>query len=577
VAVAIALDVPERAELGSELEVGVSVSSARARSIDRIEVSFVGHASFHLDDAAPARKLFERSHTIEGPLDVGPEPRRFVKRFSLPDDLPASHPGTTFTVSYGAAAQVEVPWWFDAHAHADVRVGAQAEPRPERTPARAASPNDPAHLFAELSVDDVAAAPGEVVTGAFALGNVGDRRLDGATVSLVGTLSVADVTNSENVETVFKSITHARDGSVVDFSLKVPDWIAPGTDSASANLGWELVLRVDGSRTQVRLPIRVGPYGESRQVEDDGAAPVVGAGRWRDGWAREARDGLALHPKKLRLEGTLAPGVEAVIEPRASWLGADLRWEGFGIELEISPRHLFNRGNIDFAANEARFSRLAISGRCHEQVVDAISPSFTRALAPFTEIEIGDAEAKLGMNGAAHDQAAVAAFVVALRTLGSEIVSANRRICAPPAAGGCDAEWTRFARDSSGRLRLGRLAILGAHVDGDEVDIETRFEGALPSRTRVTLRLDPPVTVEAKRGAEGSAALAALAEAARKVVTVLAEASPRGEPNITVARRRIVVEIAGYLANPVEVRKVVSPMLVLARQLRGEREGGPYR
>ena len=572
--ISIELAVPERAELGGEVEVTVLVKSSKARSIDRLVLELACEADYLLSDWAALHRLFVDEREIEGPFDLGPEARHFAETFRLPSNTPPSYEAQVFNVRYVVRARAEVPWWFDPRAHAELTVSAPRERRPAPAPARATSVNDPSALFAELSVEDRHAGPGDVVRGAFALGNVGGRRLDGATVSLVGSLVAGDLAASLNVETVFRSITSAREGTVTEFSLQVPSRIATTVASDIAQLSWELVLRVDGSSTKVTLPLHIGPYADRRAGEDHVEAAAVGAARWREGWWALATDGLTLHPKRLRLEGTLAPGVDVQIEPRSSSLAADLRWESWGIDLELTPRHLFHRGSLDLS-DDPLFKRFAIWARCEEQVVDALAPSLLRALEPFADIEIVDAGAKLGVAGAPHDIDTLTSFVRALRELAREIAAADGRIRAPPAAGGCDAAWTRFAASTAGRLRLGRLAVMNAQLEGAELDVETRFDGPLPSRTRITLLLDPPLPAEAKRRARDRPVV----DAARGLVVSPAEGTPQGgsEPSVVVGGRRIVVELAGFLADPSEVQKLVAPLLFLVRSLRGEREGGPYR
>ncbi len=68
-------------------------------------------------------------------------------------------------------------------------------------------------------------------------------------------------------------------------------------------------------------------------------------------------------------------------------------------------------------------------------------------------------------------------------------------------------------------------------------------------------------------------------DAARTLEATHVEGTPQFgvEPTVVIGRRRIVVELPGFLADPSEVQKLVAPLLFLARSLRGEREGGPYR
>ncbi|WP_437581086.1 hypothetical protein [Sorangium sp. So ce887] len=109
--------------------------------------------------------------------------------------------------------------------------------------------------------------------------------------------------------------------------------------------------------------------------------------------------------------------------------------------------------------------------------------------------------------------------------------------------------------------------------EGARFELETLFKGAAPTGTRLVLRLDPPIAGAGgtMKAAEQRIAAAILEQAAR--VGGVADA----EEGVAVAPGEISVVMAAPLADPAAAQEVLRPMLALAREMRGERRGGPYR
>ncbi|AUX42964.1 uncharacterized protein SOCE26_044040 [Sorangium cellulosum] len=101
--------------------------------------------------------------------------------------------------------------------------------------------------------------------------------------------------------------------------------------------------------------------------------------------------------------------------------------------------------------------------------------------------------------------------------------------------------------------------------DGARFELETLFKGAAPVGTRLTLRLDPPIAgaTDPRKAAEQRMAAAILEQVARLGGFGTA--------------RRIALAPGAIAVAPAAAREVLRPMLALARELRGERRGGPYR
>src|SRR5262249_13859679 len=79
----------------------------------------------------------------------------------------------------------------------------------------------------------------------------------------------------------------------------------------------------------------------------------------------------------------------------------------------------------------------------------------------------------------------------------------------PPLAQDAAESFRKFAADAGGRLRLGRLAVLGARVGDATIDLETLFDGEIPASTRVSLKFDEPLAGEPRAVAKDGEEVAA--------------------------------------------------------------------
>jgi hypothetical protein len=503
---------------------------------------------------AESERVEEGTHRFEGTL-------------SLPEDAPPSGTGV-MEIRYELSARVkmEFPWVFDATATRDLAVS--RPPRPER-PAPApvtvsAVGRGSDALFVEVSLDDTAFAPGESIDGAFSLANITDKRVDAATISLVPTAH--DVFRGGSDVSVFKSLAGVAEGTAIPFSIPLPSTAALSFPSEVLGVEQAIVVRVDGSAAECRIPVIIDTFarrsGEARPVSS------VGRTRWRFAWRDEGtRAGLALEGRDLALHGTLAGAVEARVKPRGNGVHAKLTWESLGVGLSIQPRGLLG-GGVALGDVDAAFAR-RFSARGYDtlQVLTALEADLRGALLAFDEATLDDAGAEVASSASARDPEALRSFLADLEALSAALVAAERRL--PPPSWVTDdaaAAWRAFAAATTGRLHAGRMAVTGALVEGDRVDVETRSDArGQPEVTRLTLTIDPPADRIAQLPEGADAAL-------RRSVEAL-DAAPR----VTIRADAVVLELAGSTEDPATLREAMAELARLARRVRGEVHRGPYR
>jgi hypothetical protein len=358
---------------------------------------------------------------------------------------------------------------------------------------------------------------------------------------------------------------NVEEGAVLRFTLPIPADAVPACETRVGRIAQVVILRVDGSSAACGVPIVVGNFAKraARDEEDDDPPELVGRVRWRFAWRDEgARHGLALEGRELRLRGTLAGAVDVKVKPHGVGVTATLRWPTLGIGLRIEKRGLFPLTGVDLHDVDPSFSnRFVARGREEAQVRAACGDDLRNALLTFDEVELDDAGARITSNAAARDAADLRNFLDKLEKLADAVVAAEARV--PPPAWATEASvaaWRAFAESTGGRFHAGRLAITGALFDGDRARIETDFDGAAPSATRVELTVDPEIDRDIPASAEAE---------------LLRAAAPATKAEVRADA--IVLTFAGALADPSRARAALAEAQRLARRLRGETARGPYR
>lgn len=555
---------------GERVAATVIVESDGERSIDAVKLTLTGTARTWAADRVDVVQFVSVEEELVGFTTLRSGKRRLRASFTIPEDAPPTCDAGDLSVHYELSARVFIPWHVDPRAARALPVLPRpAPPRGEFHRVTASSAPTGDMLFLELSLDDDRWAPGETITGAFSIGNVGTMRLDGATVAVVrrfGSIARAVLGDA----TVFKSLVGAGEGSVIRFAIPLAKGTPPSFEGMIGSLSRAVVLRVDGSEIECALPITIDAFEPRADAQRD-AGEAVGASRWRGTWREEgARRGLSLARHELVLEGDLPGRVSVKVEPHGNGLSAELRWPSFDVGLSVDKLGLFPLSGVDLYRTSPAFAgRFAAGGREEAQVRAVLDARMCAAIAAFTTAKVSDRSARVALDVPARSAEGLRRFLDAVAELSEAALAAARRVPPPSWVSAADAErWRAFAALAGGKLRCGAMRVRRAIVDAERVDVQTVLdERGRPEATRLVLALDP--AVDPPEHADMPPALAAAARAAAR--------DPGRAPALDVAPEAMTLTLGGFTPDPADLRPLVAHMARYAARLRGDGARGPYR
>ncbi|WP_437878652.1 hypothetical protein [Sorangium sp. So ce513] len=577
----IALRLPEVVHPGETFDVELSLDSASETPIDFVRVTLQHTQTLWSTDRGEVLQARERlllSDEVAGRGRLGEGVHRYRTSFTLPGDVPPTHLGFVAELRCVVRVVVSIPWWPDAKETRDVAVRPAVGPRPRSEPFTGASARG-SGPFLEVSLPDRTLAPGDMLTGAVAFGGLGGRRASTLEVALVGVEKVRAASQYSSSEahrlTFFRDLSRSHEGQEVPFRIELPGDLTPAfrVEEVSLEYALEAVLEHAGGRVVHRVPVDIGPF--APRAGRDAQRPSVGAARWRAVWARAGeRAGLSVRDgaNGLELRGVRAGSVVEVArgdERSATGLGATVRFaEPWGLDLQVRPRRALELVGV-VTGDPAFDGRFRVRGREDAQVLAALTPALRAALTAFSEVELDDARARVRSAVGAFDESALELFLRQVEALAHAIAAAGAALPPPASMASCLPAWRRFAEESGGSLQVGPMRLTG-YLEGARFEVATLFKGAAAFATRVALPLEPAI-----EGAGGGATAAeALLAALREQVSWFRDAEGSV---LSVGPEEIAVRLAAVLGAPAAAREVLEPMLALARALRGERRGGPYR
>ncbi|WP_437916840.1 hypothetical protein WME73_20565 [Sorangium sp. So ce302] len=578
----ITLRLPRVVHPGETFDVGLSLESAAKTPINFVRVA-LRHTHERLvpvEGTFEVRDLLLLSEEVAGEGRLGEGIHRYRVSFALPGDLPPTFAGAFQACRCEVRAHVSIPWWLDARESQEVLVRPRSARRPEDEPFIDASHRGRG-AFVEVSLPGRTLTPGAIVTGAVAFGGLPGRYPFGLRVALVGNGVEQVNARSGSYESCpnvfFQDVTGIAEGTEVPFRISLPGDLAPSFRLREVALEYALEVTIEhlagGELVRHRVPVIVGLF--EPRTGRDGKRPRIGADRWRAVWARAGRRvGLSLE-RGLRLRGVRAGctvEVASAVKGLRAGLGATVRFaEPWGLRLDVQWRRVLELDGLE-TGDEGFDRRFRAAGREEAQVLAVLGPALRRALRAFHRADVDDREAWVWSAAEASDEHALDAFLAQVNALAQALAEAGAALPPPAAMAAWLPAWHRFAEESDGALRVGSMRLSGT-LEGARFELETLFKGAVPARTRVSLRLDPSIEGAARprNTAEQGIAAAILEQAAR--LGGVADA----EEGVAVAPGAIAVVIGAPLADPAAAREVLRPMLALARQMRGEGRGGPYR
>lgn len=588
---AIVLRLPRIVHPGETLGVELSLHSAAETPIRfvRVILHYAQLLRRHPSrDILDARDRLRLSAEVAGRGRLAAGVHRYRTSFALPEDLPPTLDGAVAELRCGVRVLVSIPWWLDAEESREVLVRPSITPRPRSEPFTSTSVRQRG-AFIEVSLPGRYFAPGDTLTGAVAFGDLAGRQPRALEVALIGVEQARSGGHSTAHElhriSFFRDLTGVDEGREVPFRISVPSGIPPAFSAGEVSLEYALEAVLEHSDGQVvhRVPLIVGPF--APRAEPPGVLPRIGADRWRATWARAGeRAGLSLQDEGLRLAGVRA-GCLVNVVPADTRSTSGLRARvyapsSWGLALGVRPRRVLERGGV-MTEDDAFNRRFRVSGRDEAQVRAALSPALRAALSAFRDVDLNDAGAQVWSAATASDERVLAAFLEQVEALAQAVADTGATLPPPAAMAAWLPAWRRFAEESDGVLEVGAMRLSGV-LDGAEFRVETRFKGPAPAGTHIALRMQPPWEESGSHAAVRTPRPdpSRTRTAAGIVAAILEQAARLGKvvkDDIEVLPDAIGVEVAAPLAEPAATREVLRPMLALARAMRGERRGGPYR
>jgi sporulation-control protein spo0M len=575
----IELKVPSVVHPGDKVKVTIKLDFGSRTSVDSIDVDLKGSETVRdLENASPeSRVIIDEIARVSGETILERGSHTFEVSLPLPDDAPASYTGYLSDIVYSVGIHVDIPWWPDARDRVDLIVTPRPMLRPKRSPV-VATAETAARPLIEVALDDRAFAPGEEITGALALGNIRGHKVQGISLSLVGTERIrmrSERVHEAHRTTGYAKATSEHEGVEIPFRFRLPQDIKPTFDAGLVALTWAFEARVMGItvNTARTVPILIGPF---RGAPSPGAARRrIGSNRWREVWVEAAaRGGLTLEEDDLRIRGAkhgceVSVWIEGEGELAGS-LAAELRWASWEIGLNVARASLTNRM---FGADEDTFGNYRIEARSMPQGREAMTAALRGLLTAFDSGEMKDDRALVHAQSAGLERAVLQSFLERVSELAAAVRDAEARVSPPASMATIVPSWRAFAGELGGRLVLGSMSIRGGGLEGGIFDIETHFteKTAEPSFTRIVLAVDPPLP--RPFDPESSAALSAAPPGTREVVVAIKKHARA----LRASEHRIEADVDTPLAPPERLREPMREMVALLGRLRGDRRIGPYR
>lgn len=571
---------------GDTLEAELTLDFSGHTPVEAIRLVLVGMERFSANPEKVAPQPLHNILRLEAPLsgkaEIPPGKRSYRASFPIPAGVPSTYRGKQLVIDYELSVDVEIPWWPDLRQTYVVTVSPRPEPRPPPSPVSLSSARGGDELFFEITLADRIFSPGDVLSGALALGNVRGRKIRGLVMALVGheqTTSMKLLGSSVATREANRLLFHyhseaVQEGREVPFRLHLPANIWPSFRTATSTVAWWFEVRAKvawGADATHAIPILIRVL--DRPSDRAEVRTHVGPERWRAVWADAGAPlAMRIEPGALVLAGTLEGLAASVLtdpESSAPAITAELRYASWGLGLRVRLRRI----GIFAAGDEDGFGRrYRVDGRDPGQTRAVLTRPLRAALLAFDEVYLDDDHVRVRSNTGSYDQPHIGRVLELLAALAVAMREALAGTPPPPTMAALVPAWRAFAEDLRGELAVGRMAIRGAVFEGARLDVETMFDdGPIPSRTLVTLVLDPPLLNPFDPASEE-----ALTNAHPAVRAVVAEIVASSQ-SLRVQPHEIEVEVAAPIQDPAELRGVMTAMLALGRRLRGDSVAGPYR
>lgn len=586
---------------GEKLVIELTVTGRSVTPIDFISIDFHatnGTRNSIRDERFEQHELFHATVNVAEKGELEARAYHYRASFEIPSTLPPTYLGTAIEHHAWIAVRVAIPWWFDVRESFDVTIAPIPIARPAPVPVAGTSlrANEP---FVEVSLQAQSFAPGDVIEGEVAFGNLGRGGVEYLESALVGfekfvgsgmSYGPLKVETETHRHTAFLAVSREGQGRAIPFRLVVPASAPPSLELPRGTLFWifEARLVVDGGATAaLRTPVTIAAFEGRARAVAAADPPRIGANRWQALWEEAgSRVGLAIDRKKLRLTGELSGCAVSVSvgrdDSKRSSLVARITFRSLGLGLAVWNAGLLDLGTY-FPADELG-RRFRIKGRDPVQIDAALTPPLRVALLAFDEVRLVDDRIDVHADAPGYDQPWIGEFLARVVALAEALDRASRKVPAPVGMARFLDAWRRFAATCDAELTVGNMAITGGEFEGAVFEIRTELEGKVPVATTIDVVIEPPI--EAVVDVAGPQAIQRLPAPLQEIVSAIdalcralvgTATPPQRALPLDLRSALVSVRLPIVVADPATLRDLMVTLLMLAAALRGDRRAGPYR
>jgi hypothetical protein len=502
---------------GEKFDAELRVDARREVKIDALLALFKGSDSYMADRAHgywSTTVVEHRRLLLAGAAMLPKGASSYAIRLDVPPMLAQSFTGRLARTSYFLEVHASIPWWPDRRVAFELHVGPPRAESPEgKAVAYSTAPDGPRakEPYVDVSLATNVLESGELIEGAYALGNTDFNRYREVEISLVGQETMRGRWGNVSVPGYrwrFEAqAAESADGRQVPFRARLPQRMQPS--ARGEHYTWEWFLEVKArvgwtASVTATVPITVLPAGwlaGRRAVEGKAvsAPPAVGSDRVHDVWSSVgAAVGLALdETESLRgRRGDCEVVVRREHRGRAGvFLVGALRWPSLHLDLDARPRGKLGDLLGGLEVSDAWLTKhCRVTGRHPEQVA-AVARLVGPALEPFDAVHLDDDGATLERRDAGQTLAKLAAFARGVLAAADAVVTARAAIPPPLRMASLLPDWNRLAARLDASLETSRMAVAG-RLDGMPAEVRTEWSGSAPLHTVLVLRPDPPPSPE---------------------------------------------------------------------------------
>ena len=533
---------------GEKFEAELRVEARRDVKVDKLLALFKGSDSYMADRAHgywSTTVVEHRRLLLAGEAVLPRGTSTYAIGLDVPPMLAQSFAGRLARTSYYLEVYASIPWWPDRRVAFELHVGPPRAESPEgKAVAYSTAPDGPRakEPYVDVSLATNVLESGDLVAGAYALGNTEFNRYREVEISLVGQETMRGRWGNVSVPGYrwrFEAqAADSADGRQVPFRARLPQRMQPSAHGEHYTWEWFLEVKARVGWTAsvtATVPITVLPAGwlagrRAAEGKPVSAPPAVGSDRVHDVWSSVgAVVGLALDETES-LRGRRGD-CEVVVrrEHRGGagvFLVGALRWPSLHLDLDARPRGRLQELWGGLEVGDAWLNKhCRVTGRHPEQVA-SLARLVGPALEPFGSGHLDDDGATLERRDAGQTLAKLAAFARGVLAAADAVAAARAAIPPPLCMEALLPDWNKLAARLETSLETSRMAVTG-RLDGVPAEVRTEWSGSAPLHSVLVLRPDPPPSPE--YALEVQDRVEAVADALEKAASIRVTAAGQGQ------------------------------------------------